>query len=65
MPLLTLAGILALLKFTPPILDGRMYTLGSFAVPGPGLGVLLVAILAVIAIASGAVFRQRRLMAQP
>ena len=64
-PLFTLAGILALLRFTPPILDGRMYTLGSFAVPGPGLFILLMATLAVIIISSGALFQQRRLMAQP
>ena len=59
-PLLTLAGILALLRFTPPILDGRMYTLGSFAVPGPGLFILLLAILTVIAIGSGAALRRWR-----
>ena len=64
-PLFTLAAILSVLRFTPPILDGRMYTLGSFAVPGPGLGILLGATLAVIIISSGALFQQRRLMAQP
>ena len=64
-PLLTLAGILALLRFTPPILDGRMYTLGSFAVPGPGLGILLVATLAAIAIGSGAAVRRWPLPDQP
>ena len=64
-PLFTLAGILALLRFTPPILDGRMCTLGSFAAPGPGLGILLVATLAVIAIGSGAVIRRWQLMVQP
>ena len=63
-PLFTLAGILALLRFTPPILDGRMYTLGSFAVPGPGLFILLLATLAVIAINSGAALRRWRLPAQ-
>ena len=60
-PLLTLAGILALLRFTPPILDDRMYTLGSFAVPGPGLFILLLATLAVITIITGDALRQRRL----
>ena len=63
-PLFTLAGILALLRFTPPILDDRMYTLGSFAVPGPGLFILLLATLAVIAIITGAALRQRRLPVQ-
>lgn len=57
-PLFTLAGILALLRFTPPILDGRMYTLGGFAVPGPGLFILLLATLAVIAISSGSALRR-------
>ena len=57
-PLFTLAGILALLRFTPPILDGRMYTLGSFAVPGPGMFILLAATLTVIAINSGAALRR-------
>ena len=63
-PLSTLAGILALLRFTPPVLDGRMYTLGGFAVPGPGLGILLVATLAVIAISSTAALRRRSLPVQ-
>ncbi len=65
LPLFTLAGILALLRFTPPILDGRVYALGSFAVPGPGLFILLLATLAVIAISSNASLRRRRLSAQP
>ena len=59
-PLFTLAGILVLLRFTTPILDGRMYTLGSSVVPGPGLGILLVATLTVIAIGSGAALRRWR-----
>ena len=42
-----------------------MYVLIDFAVPGPGLGILLLATLAVIIISSGALFQQRRLMAQP
>ena len=63
-PLFTLAGILVLLRFTTPILDGRMYTLGSFVVPGPGLSVLLVATLTVIAIVSGAALRRWRQPAQ-
>ena len=63
-PLFTLAGILVLLRFTPSILDDRMYTLGSFAVPGPGLFILLLATLAVIAIITGDALRQRRLPVQ-
>ena len=59
-PLFTLAGILVLLRFATPILDGRMYTLGSFAVPGPGLFILLLATLTVIAIGSGAALRRWR-----
>ena len=64
-PLFTLAGILMLLRFAPPILDGRMYTLGGFAMPGPGLAILVVASLAVIAISSNATLRRRSVPAQP
>ena len=64
-PLFTLAGILVLLRFAQPILDGRMYTVGGFAMPGPGLAVLLMATLAVIAISSNASLRRWRLPAQP
>ena len=63
-PLFTLAGILALLRFTPPILDDRMYTLGSFAVPGPGLFILLIATLVVIAINSSVTLRRWSLPVQ-
>ena len=63
-PLFTLAGILVLLRFTPPILDGRMYTLGGFAMPGPGLAILTVATLTVIVISSSASLRYRKLSAQ-
>ena len=59
-PLFTLAGILVLLRFTTPILDGRMYTVGGFTIPGPGLGILLVATLTVIAIGSGTALRRWR-----
>ena len=61
--MLTFAAVLVLLRFTPPVLDGRMHTPGSFAVPGPGLGILLVATLVVIAVGSGAALRQRRVAA--
>ena len=64
MPLLTFAAVLALLRFTPPVLDERMYTLANFAVPGPGLGILLAATLVVIAVGSSAGLRQRRSAAQ-
>ena len=63
-PLLTFAAVLALLRFTPPVLDGRMHTLANFAVPGPGLGVLLAATLVVIVIGSGAALRRRGLAAE-
>ena len=63
-PLFTLAAILAVLRFTPPILDERMYVLSGFAVPGPGLGILLVATLAVIAIGIGARLQRWSLPAQ-
>jgi len=56
-PLLTIAGVLALLRFTPPVLDGGMHTLGGFAAPGPGLGILLASSVAVIAL--GYVRRRR------
>ena len=65
MPLFTLAGILVLLRFATPILDGQMYTLGGFAIPGPGLAILTVATLAVIAISSNATLRRRSVPAQP
>ena len=64
-PLMTFAAVLALLRLTPPVLDGRMYTLADFAVPGPGLGMLLAATLAVMVIGSGAARRQRGLVARP
>ena len=64
-PLFTCAGILVLLRFTPSILDGQMHILGGFAVPGPGLAILLVATLAVITISSGAALRRWRPPAQP
>ena len=63
-PLFTFTGILVLLRFTPAILDGQMRILGSFAVPGPGLAILMVATLAVITISSGRL-RRRSLPAQP
>ena len=63
-PLLALAGILVLLRFTPPILDGQMHILGGFAVPGPGLVILMVATLAVVTISSGAALWRWRLPAQ-
>ena len=65
LPLFTLACILVLLRFTTPILDGRMYTIGGFAMPGPGLAILTAGTLAVIAISSNASLRHRRLSAQP
>lgn len=64
-PLLTFAAVVVLLRCTPPVLDGRMHTLGNFAAPGPGLGILLLATLVVIAVGSGAALRQRRLAEQP
>ena len=62
-PLFTLAGILVLLQFATPILDSHMYTLGGFAMPGPGLAMLIVATMAVIVISSSASLRHRRLPA--
>ena len=59
-PLLTFVSILVLLRFMTPILDGRMYTIGGFAMPGPGLAILMVATLAVIAIGSSAALRRWR-----
>ena len=64
-PLFTLAGILVLLRFATPIMDGRMYTIGGFAMPGPGLAILMVATLAMIVISSRYTLRHRRLSAQP
>ena len=64
-PLMTFAAVLALLRFTPPVLDGSMHTLGAFAAPGPGLGILLAATLAVIAITLSSDLRQRRVVAPP
>ena len=64
-PLMTFAAVLALLRFTPPVLDGSMHTLGAFAAPGPGLGILLAATLVVIAITLSSALRQRRVVAPP
>ena len=64
-PLLTCAGILVLLKFATPILDPRMHVFGGFTLPGAGLGILLVATLAVIVICSSSALRCRRMPAQP
>lgn len=64
-PLFTLAGILVLLRFVTPILDGRMYTVGGFVMPGPGLAILLVATLAVVVISSRASLRRRSVPVQP
>ena len=59
-PLVTFAAVLALLRFTPPILDERMHTLADFAVPGPGLGMLLAATVAVMVMGSRAALRRQR-----
>ena len=64
-PFVTFAAVLALLRIMPPILDERMYTLADFAVPGPGLGMLLAATLAAMVIGSRAALRQRGLVARP
>ena len=64
-PLFTLAGILALLRFATPVLDGQMYVVGGFTMPGPGLTILTVATLVVIAIGSNATLRRWRLSVQP
>ena len=63
-PLFTLAGILVSLRFMTPILDGRMHTIGGFAMPGPGLAILTVATLAVIVISSRNTLRGRSIPAQ-
>ena len=57
-PFVTFSAVLALLRFTPPILDGGMHTLADFAVPGPGLGMLLAATVAVMVMGSRAARRQ-------
>ena len=64
-PLVTFVAALALLRFAPPVLDGRMHTLGDFAVPGPGLGMLLLAIVTVMAMGSRAAVRRRVVVARP
>ena len=46
----TLTAILLLLRFTPPILDNRMYMVGHFALPGWGLAILLAGTLAATAL---------------
>ena len=65
MPLMMFATVLALLRFTASILDSRMYTLGSFVVPDPGPGILLMATLAAITINSSTALRRWHLTAQP
>ena len=64
-PLLTFASILALLRFTTPILDSPILTIGRFAILGPGLAILTVATLAVLALSSNVSLRRRSVPAQP
>ena len=45
------------------VLDGRMYTIGGFAIPGPGLAIQTMATLSVIVISSRYTFRHRNLPA--
>ena len=59
-PVFTAASVLLLLRFTPPILSSHVGTVGSFAVPGPGLAVLLMVTVAVIAIGTFARFEGLR-----
>ena len=59
-PVFTVAAILLLLRFTPPVLAGQMHVVGQFAVPGWGLAILLAATLTVTAISAGSRLRQWR-----
>ena len=61
----TLAGTLALLRFATRILDGRIHTVGGFAIPGPGLTILTVGMLAVNVISNQATLRRRSVPVQP
>ena len=63
-PVFTAASVLLLLRFTPPILSSQMGTVGSFAVPGPGLAVLLMGTVAVVAIGTFNRLEGRRQSAQ-
>ena len=58
-PFVTFAAALALLRFTPPVLDGGMHTMADFAVPGPGLGMLLAGTLMVMVMGSRAALRRQ------
>ena len=64
-PFVTFAAVLALLRFTPPVLDGHMHVLADFAVPGPGLGMLLAGTVAVMVMGSRAALRERGSAARP
>ena len=64
-PLVTFAAALALLRITPPVLDGHMHVLADFAVPGPGLGLLLAGTVVVMTMGSRAALRQRGPAARP
>lgn len=57
-PVFTMAGVLLLLRLTPPVLSNRMETVGPFALPEWGLVILLAATLVVITVGVGERFRR-------
>ena len=63
-PLFTVAAVLLLLRFTPPVLSSHMHVVGQFAVPGWGLALLLTAALTVIVLSVANRLAQRRAPAQ-
>ena len=59
-PLFTVAAVLLLLRFTPPVLASQMHVVGQFAVPGWGLALLLAATLTVTVLSAAGRLVQRR-----
>ncbi len=64
-PVFTVAAVLLLLRFTPPVLAGQMHVVGQFAVPGWGLAFLLAAALTVTALSVAGWLARWRAPTQP
>ena len=59
-PVFTVAAVLLLLRFTPPVLASQTHVVGQFAMPGWGLALLLAATLTVIAMSAAGRLAQQR-----
>ena len=58
-PIFTVVGTLLLLRFATPILDAQTFAVWRFAVPGPGLVILMVTAITVV-VCTGVVLRGER-----